>query len=57
MKKFRSNWFRVAVEGATSDKRSVCDKCGKWRAHGNHLKCSRRRQLQNAHLRNHKPKR
>lgn len=23
MKKFRSNWFRVAVEGATSDKRSI----------------------------------
>lgn len=39
------------------DYTSVCDQCGKWRAHGNHLKCSRRRQLQNAHLRNHKPKR
>ena len=23
MKKFRSNWFRVAVEGATSDKRTI----------------------------------
>lgn len=23
MKKFRSNWFRVAVEGATSDKRII----------------------------------
>lgn len=23
MKKFRNNWFRVAVEGATSDKRTI----------------------------------
>lgn len=38
------------------DYTSVCDQCRKWRAQSNHLKCSRRRQLQNAHLRNHKPK-
>lgn len=33
------------------DLTSVCDQCGKWRAQGNHQKCSRRRQLLNAHLR------
>ncbi|AAY91132.1 conserved hypothetical protein [Pseudomonas protegens Pf-5] len=38
------------------DYTSVCDQCGKWRAQGNHKKCSRRHQLLNAHLRQHKPK-
>ena len=38
------------------DYTSVCDQCGKWRAQGNHWTCSRRRQRQNAHLRDHKPK-
>ncbi|WP_459758981.1 hypothetical protein [Pseudomonas fluorescens] len=38
------------------DYTSICDQCGHWRAQGNHLKCSRRRQLLNAHLRNRKPK-
>ncbi|MGO0704350.1 hypothetical protein [Pseudomonas paracarnis] len=39
------------------DYTSLCDQCGYWRVQGSHLKCSRRRQLQNAHLRNQKPKR
>lgn len=39
------------------DYTSVCDQCGKWRAQGSHVKCSRRRQLINAHLRNQQPKR
>jgi hypothetical protein len=38
------------------DYTSVCDQCGKWRAQGDHGKCSRQRQRMNAHLRNHKPK-
>jgi hypothetical protein len=38
------------------DYTSVCDQCGKWRAQGNHDKCSRRRQRLNAHLRHPKPK-
>ena len=33
------------------DYASVCDQCGKWRAQGNHSKCSKRRQEMNAHLR------
>lgn len=27
----------------------VCDQCGKHRAHGNHQKCSKRRQAMNSH--------
>ncbi len=38
------------------DYTSLCEQCGRWRAQGNHLKCSRRRQAQNAHLRHQKPK-
>lgn len=30
---------------------SICDQCGKSRAHGNHLRCSRRRQAINAQRR------
>jgi len=36
---------------------SVCDQCGKWRAQGSHVKCSRQRQRINAHLRYPQPNR
>ncbi|WP_185045101.1 hypothetical protein [Pseudomonas brassicacearum] len=39
------------------DYTSRCDQCGKWRAQGSHLKCSRQRQRINAHLRHPPPKR
>lgn len=28
---------------------SLCDQCGKYRAHGNHQRCSKRRQAINQH--------
>jgi hypothetical protein len=38
------------------DYTSLCDQCGRWRAQGSHMKCSRQRQLMNAHLRKQRPK-
>ncbi|MFC3939192.1 hypothetical protein ACW9IK_27410 [Pseudomonas gingeri] len=38
------------------DYTSVCDLCGRWRTQGSHVKCSRRRQVMNAHLRTPQPK-
>ncbi|XHF32821.1 hypothetical protein OXH62_26355 [Pseudomonas chlororaphis] len=39
------------------DHTSVCDLCGRWRVQGSHAKCSRQRQLLNAHRRHQPPKR
>ncbi|WP_177326601.1 hypothetical protein [Pseudomonas sp. CHM02] len=33
------------------DLQTICDQCGKSRAHGNHDKCSKARQVQMAELR------
>lgn len=33
------------------DLQTICDQCGKSRAHGNHISCSKARQAENAHLR------
>lgn len=38
------------------DHTSVCDQCGKWRAQGSHVKCSKLRQQMNAHLRQQRQK-
>lgn len=38
------------------DLASKCDQCGGWRAKGNHIRCSRQRQQQNAHLRGQRQK-